>query len=117
MVDTASTTTSARCPGCGKPSPPGRLFHSGHDRAAEAVVIRERYGSIAEFLARHGFGPDNPPLLIGSLSNRASPPRQRRSRRAAALDELARRGAGDEGVDVDALLAVEREGLDDRAWR
>lgn len=80
-------------------------------------MIRRRYGSIEEFLARHGFGPDNPPLTPVGVADEPARPRRRRSRRAAALDELARRGAGEEGLDVDALLASERENLDDRAWR
>lgn len=117
---TASLTTSvARCPACGEPSPPGRLFHSGHDRQAEALVIRECYGSIQEFLARHGFGPDHPPLARTATEDKplGHRPRQRRSRRAAALDELGRSGAGEPGVDVDALVEAGRDQLDERSWR
>ena len=29
----------------------------GHDRAAESLLIKGRYGSIAQFLDAHGYGP------------------------------------------------------------
>jgi hypothetical protein len=43
--------------GCGKPTGKGSYFVSGHDRKAESAVMQLRYGSVAEFLAHHGFGP------------------------------------------------------------
>ena len=46
--------------GCGSATPPGKFFVASHDRRAEAAVIRERYGSIAAFVAHHGFGPGRP---------------------------------------------------------
>ncbi len=39
--------------GCGQRVPPGRFFVPSHDRRAEADIIRERYGSIAGFVAAH----------------------------------------------------------------
>jgi hypothetical protein len=39
--------------GCGQRVPEGRFFVQSHDRRAEADIIRERYGSIAGFVAAH----------------------------------------------------------------
>jgi hypothetical protein len=39
--------------GCGRRVPEGRFFVPSHDRRAEADIIRERYGSIAGFVAAH----------------------------------------------------------------
>jgi hypothetical protein len=44
--------------GCGTEVESGSFFVPGHDRWAEAYVIRSRYGSIAAFLDHHGYGPD-----------------------------------------------------------
>jgi hypothetical protein len=43
--------------GCGAETPTRSLFLSGHDRIAESAVIRAEYGSVADFLAAHGYGP------------------------------------------------------------
>ena len=43
--------------GCGAETPTRSLFLAGHDRKAEARVIRAEYGSVADFLAAHGYGP------------------------------------------------------------
>jgi hypothetical protein len=47
--------------GCGTElSDPRGFFVSGHDKRAEARVIRERYGNVPNFLKAHGYGPDVP---------------------------------------------------------
>ena len=43
--------------GCGQDLPRGSFFSPGHDKRAEARVIREKYGSVANFLAAHGLAP------------------------------------------------------------
>lgn len=43
--------------GCGRETTPSAFFVSGHDKVAEAAVVRAEYGSVAEFLAAHGYGP------------------------------------------------------------
>ena len=43
--------------GCEEVTTPGNYFSSGHDKFAEAAVINLEYGSVAELLIRHGFGP------------------------------------------------------------
>ena len=43
--------------GCGETTPTRSLFVPGHDRKAESRVIRAEYGSVADFLAAHGYGP------------------------------------------------------------
>lgn len=43
--------------GCGAETPTRSLFLAGHDRIAEGLVIRAEYGSIADFLAAHDYGP------------------------------------------------------------
>lgn len=43
---------------CGETVGPESFFCAGHDRAAEAAVIKSEYGSIAAFVAAHGYGPD-----------------------------------------------------------
>ena len=43
--------------GCGADVPIGSFFLSGHDRRAESAVIAMKYGSVVEFLAKHGYAP------------------------------------------------------------
>ena len=43
--------------GCGGEAAIGRFFLPGHDKLAEAAVIKLIYGSIPDFLDGHGFGP------------------------------------------------------------
>lgn len=43
--------------GCGRPVTKGKLFVSGHDRAAAAMLIRLLHGTVAGFLADSGYGP------------------------------------------------------------
>ncbi|MBA2324531.1 MAG: hypothetical protein H0V92_11150 [Pseudonocardiales bacterium] len=40
---------------------PRAFFQAGHDKRAEARVIREEYGNVPNFLIAHGYGPDTPP--------------------------------------------------------
>lgn len=35
----------------------GAFFVSGHDKRAEAAVVKTVYGSVPELLDAHGFGP------------------------------------------------------------
>jgi hypothetical protein len=44
--------------GCGQETELGKFFRSGHDKIAEAAVIRIEYGTVPEFLVKHGYGPD-----------------------------------------------------------
>ncbi len=43
--------------GCGTEVPARSFFVPGHDKVAESKVIRAEYGTVADFLAAHGFGP------------------------------------------------------------
>ena len=45
--------------GCRGKTKTGKFFLPSHDRKAEAALIKAEYGSIAELLARHGYGPEN----------------------------------------------------------
>ena len=51
------TTGDCWC-GCGQEAVIGKFFRSGHDKVAEAAVIRLEYGSVPHFLVDHGFGPE-----------------------------------------------------------
>ena len=51
--------------GCGQRVPEGRFFVPSHDRRAEADIIRERYGSIAAFVAAHLHEPHRTDLDPG----------------------------------------------------
>ncbi len=42
--------------GCGEPVKEGSAFLPGHDRRAEAAVIKLKYGSIQKFVEAHGYG-------------------------------------------------------------
>jgi hypothetical protein len=46
--------------GCGQPTSRHAFFVPSHDRRAESKVIKAEYGTIAEFLLAHGYGPDHP---------------------------------------------------------
>jgi hypothetical protein len=39
--------------GCGQQTPPGRYWVPSHDRKAETRIIRERWGTIADFVRAH----------------------------------------------------------------
>lgn len=43
--------------GCGQEAAIGAFFLSGHDKKAEAAVIRLKYGTVAKFVREEGFGP------------------------------------------------------------
>jgi hypothetical protein len=43
--------------GCGQRTSRGAFFLSGHDKRAEAAVVKVRYGTIPDFMVKHGFGP------------------------------------------------------------
>lgn len=43
--------------GCGEETDNYSFFVSGHDRRAESNVIAIEYGSVAQFVHAHGFGP------------------------------------------------------------
>ena len=43
--------------GCGADTRLGKYFKSGHDRFAEAAVVKMRYGGVIGLLIAHGFGP------------------------------------------------------------
>jgi hypothetical protein len=40
-----------------------RFFAPGHDRRAEAALIRLEYGDVAGFLEEHGYGPGGKNLM------------------------------------------------------
>ncbi|MDX3324728.1 hypothetical protein PV405_08615 [Streptomyces sp. ME02-6979-3A] len=45
--------------GCGTETGIGSFFARGHDKIAEAALIRAEYGgTVPRFLAAHGYGPD-----------------------------------------------------------
>lgn len=43
--------------GCGEDAGIGSFFKPGHDKRAESMLLRMRYGSVAGFLDAYGFGP------------------------------------------------------------
>lgn len=43
--------------GCGSPTSRGAFFVTGHDKRAESAVIKAEYGTVPDFLAKHGYGP------------------------------------------------------------
>jgi hypothetical protein len=45
--------------GCGTEVPARSFFHRGHDRKAEGMLKTLHYGSVADLLAAHGYGPEN----------------------------------------------------------
>jgi hypothetical protein len=44
--------------GCGHPASRGAFFAQGHDKRAESAVIKVEYGTVPDFLEKHGFGPN-----------------------------------------------------------
>lgn len=44
--------------GCGESTERTSFFVPGHDKKAEAKVVKAEYGSVVEFLSAHGYGPD-----------------------------------------------------------
>ena len=43
---------------CGETTEGTSYFVPGHDKRAEAKVVKEAYGSVVELLAAHGYGPE-----------------------------------------------------------
>jgi hypothetical protein len=43
--------------GCGEETALGAFFLPGHDKRAEAAVVKTVYGSVPALLLAHGFGP------------------------------------------------------------
>src|SRR4051794_14194422 len=43
--------------GCGAKVSRGAFFSSGHDKRAEAAIVKVEYGSVPDMLDRHGYGP------------------------------------------------------------
>jgi hypothetical protein len=43
--------------GCGAEVPIGSFFAQGHDKVAESAVVICDYGSVADLLLAHGYGP------------------------------------------------------------
>lgn len=43
--------------GCGGTTGADSAFIASHDRIAEAAIIRAEYGSLVDFIRRHGYGP------------------------------------------------------------
>jgi hypothetical protein len=44
--------------GCGDEAKRGAFFAPGHDKRAEAAVVKVVYGSVPQLLLAHGFGPE-----------------------------------------------------------
>jgi len=44
--------------GCGGVTGEGSFFMPGHDKVGESAVVLVEFGSVAQFLAAHGYGPD-----------------------------------------------------------
>jgi hypothetical protein len=44
--------------GCGAKTSLGAFFLPGHDKRAEAAVVKTRYRTIPDFLVAHDFGPN-----------------------------------------------------------
>lgn len=43
--------------GCGESTAIGAFFVPGHDKRAEAAIVKVEYGSVPDLLDRHGYGP------------------------------------------------------------
>jgi hypothetical protein len=43
--------------GCGGETSVGAFFLTGHDKVAEAAVVKVNYGSVPNLLIEHGYGP------------------------------------------------------------
>lgn len=51
----ARVTPNGKCwCGCGEATAEDKFFLPGHDRAAEAAIIRQQYGDVAQFVYAHG---------------------------------------------------------------
>ena len=54
--------------GCGAEVPARSFFQQGHDRRAEAMLKTIHYGSVADMLAAHGYGPLGDESLQATLT-------------------------------------------------
>jgi hypothetical protein len=43
--------------GCGESTSRGAFFAPGHDKRAEAAIVKVEYGSVPDLLDDHGYGP------------------------------------------------------------
>jgi hypothetical protein len=43
--------------GCGEETSIGAYFVSGHDKRAEAAIVKVEYGDVPTLLLKHGYGP------------------------------------------------------------
>jgi hypothetical protein len=43
--------------GCGTAASRGAFFAPGHDKRAEAAIVKVEYGSVPDLLVKHGYGP------------------------------------------------------------
>lgn len=43
--------------GCGETTSIGAYFAAGHDKRAEAAIVKVVYGSVPKLLMAHGYGP------------------------------------------------------------
>ena len=51
-----AVTPTGKCwCGCGEATEPEAFFLPGHDRKAEAALVKDEYGSLAEMLDAHGW--------------------------------------------------------------
>ena len=87
--------------GCGQETTAGNFFASGHDKVAESAVIRLTYGTVAEFIVAHGYGPfgRNPRLAVEERRQQRGPEAGSRKgddvkygRTEADWDQLAQEG-------------------------
>lgn len=54
--ETPSPTGECWC-GCGEETSAEAYFVPGHDRRAEAAIVKVEYGNVPSLLAAHGYGP------------------------------------------------------------
>lgn len=64
MAKTKRVLPTGECwDGCGTDVPRGAFFVPGHDRRADSMLIKMKYGGVAEFLAEEGYAPAERNLL------------------------------------------------------
>jgi hypothetical protein len=58
--------------GCGEETSIGAFFVSGHDKRAEAAVVKVEYENVPKFLVQHGYGPGgkNPARALDEFKRR-----------------------------------------------
>lgn len=56
MPDRLMPTGECWC-GCGETTAVGAFFVSGHDKRAEAAIVKVEYGDVPSLLVKHGYGP------------------------------------------------------------